>query len=212
MICLPIQAFENRNGVVYAEASDPTARFNDNDVVFMQGLAPIAAGILEDAAYIDWLKAQNARLRDDLKLRNPLIGDSPPMMKLKETIRKIAPMNSTVLIQGESGTGKEVIARAIHDNSERREALFVAINCGAIPENLLESELFGHEKGAFTGAMTLFERGQALRSWHRSESGGDAAQLPMARQCPAASECHPARDRVRVRANGFGGGPSRRSF
>jgi transcriptional regulator with PAS, ATPase and Fis domain len=154
MVCLPMQAFENRNGVIYAEASNSAARFDDNDIVFMQGLAPVAAGILEDAAYIDWLKAQNARLRHDLKLRNPLIGDSAPMVKLKETIAKIAPMTSTVLIQGESGAGKELVARAIHDNSPRADGLFVDINCAAIPENLLESELFGHEKGAFTGAMT----------------------------------------------------------
>ncbi len=61
MICLPMQAFENRNCVVYAEASDSTARFDDNDLVFMQGLAPVAAGIFEDAVYIDWLKTQNAK-------------------------------------------------------------------------------------------------------------------------------------------------------
>jgi transcriptional regulator with GAF, ATPase, and Fis domain len=153
MVCLPIEAFENRQGVMYAEVSTPGARFDDNALVFLRGLAPVAAGIFDDAVYIDWLKAQNAKLRDDEKLRHPLVGTSPSTLKLQETIKKIAPTNSTVLIQGESGTGKEVVARAIHDNSERSEALFVPINCGAIPENLLESELFGHEKGAFTGAI-----------------------------------------------------------
>ncbi|MBW1974317.1 MAG: sigma 54-interacting transcriptional regulator [Deltaproteobacteria bacterium] len=82
-----------------------------------------------------------------------LIGKSAVMQKLYDTIEKIAPSKATVLITGESGTGKELIARAIHFNSPRRDKAFVSINCGAIPETLLESELFGHEKGAFTGAV-----------------------------------------------------------
>jgi two-component system response regulator AtoC len=82
-----------------------------------------------------------------------LIGDGPVMQKLKQTIRVIAPTRTTVLIQGESGTGKELVARAIHDASPRRHKRFVAINCAAIPANLLESELFGHVRGAFTDAV-----------------------------------------------------------
>lgn len=83
-----------------------------------------------------------------------LIGDSPPMGELKRWILKAAQNNFTVLIQGESGTGKDLAARAIHHYSSRGVGPFVAINCAAVPENLLESELFGHEKGAFTGAET----------------------------------------------------------
>jgi DNA-binding NtrC family response regulator len=82
-----------------------------------------------------------------------IIGESPKMAELRELIKTVAPSNATVLILGESGTGKELIAGAIHSLSERREAHYVRINCAAIPENLLESELFGHEKGAFTGAI-----------------------------------------------------------
>jgi len=82
-----------------------------------------------------------------------IIGDGPSMAKLKTTIRVIAPTRTTVLIQGESGTGKELVARAIHDASPRRTQRFVAINCAAIPATLLESELFGHVKGAFTDAV-----------------------------------------------------------
>ncbi|MEM8945699.1 MAG: sigma-54 dependent transcriptional regulator [Planctomycetota bacterium] len=90
-----------------------------------------------------------------------LIGKTPAMAKVKVLIEKVAPTNSTVLILGETGTGKELVARALHDNSTRAENPFVAINCGALPETLIESELFGHRKGAFTGAddhrVGLFE-------------------------------------------------------
>jgi two-component system NtrC family response regulator len=81
-----------------------------------------------------------------------LLGSCPPMQAVFHTIRRVAPSDVPVLILGESGTGKEVVARAIHRRSPRREGPFIPINCGAIPENLLESELFGHERGAFTGA------------------------------------------------------------
>ena len=90
-----------------------------------------------------------------------LIGKAPAMQKVNLLIQKVAPTNSTVLILGETGTGKELVARALHENSTRRENPFVAINCGALPETLIESELFGHRKGAFTGAddhrVGLFE-------------------------------------------------------
>ena len=84
--------------------------------------------------------------------RSDLIGDSPPMAKVKRLIDKIAPTDSAVLILGETGTGKEMVARRIHEQSNRAQGNFVAVNCGALPENLVESEFFGHRKGAFTGA------------------------------------------------------------
>jgi DNA-binding NtrC family response regulator len=102
------------------------------------------------------LKAENAYLRAQLEDRfriEGIIGKTPVMMQLFEMLRTVASTSSTVLVTGETGTGKELVARAIHDASPRRPQRFVAINCGAIPETLLEAELFGHVRGAFTGAV-----------------------------------------------------------
>lgn len=89
----------------------------------------------------------------DLEGEEPLIGESPEMLEIYKLIGQIAPSEVAVLIQGESGTGKELVARAIHNNSLRKEKPFLAVNCASIPDTLLESELFGYEKGAFTGAV-----------------------------------------------------------
>jgi len=100
---------------------------------------------------------ENRRLKDAVKLQysfGNIIGKSKGMQEVFETIRKVAPSNATVLVEGDSGTGKELVAKSIHFNSLRRDKPFVAVNCSALAETLLESELFGHEKGAFTGAVT----------------------------------------------------------
>jgi two-component system, NtrC family, response regulator len=93
-------------------------------------------------------------LQDRYQFGN-IIGKSAPMQRIYQLIEKVSPSKATILITGDSGTGKELIARAIHFNSSRREQPFITVNCGALPENLLESELFGHERGAFTGAVNL---------------------------------------------------------
>ncbi len=98
--------------------------------------------------------AQRSESREETIKTDIMIGQSPAMQKIYKTIGRVANSNATVLIRGESGTGKELVARAIHYNSVRRHKNFVKINCASIPENLLESELFGHEKGAFTGAVS----------------------------------------------------------
>jgi two-component system response regulator PilR (NtrC family) len=112
------------------------------------------------------LEHENQILKRELKKKCPtseLVGDSSRMREVMDLVEKIAPTNSTVLISGEAGTGKELVARAIHARSLRRDRPFVSINCGAMPEELLESELFGHTRGSFTGAVTakkgLFEAG-----------------------------------------------------
>lgn len=102
------------------------------------------------------LVTENIQLRqqiEDLLLPDEVVGDSPPIRKVMEMVNTVAKTDSTVMVLGESGTGKELIARAIHSRSSRRYFPIITINCGAYPEGLLESELFGHEKGAFTGAM-----------------------------------------------------------
>jgi len=102
------------------------------------------------------LVSENARLRekvDRLAMPQPIIGDSPAMLKMLEMVRSVAETDATVLIRGESGTGKELVAQTIHANGKRRYFPIVPVNCGALPDSLLESELFGHEKGAFTGAQ-----------------------------------------------------------
>ncbi|OVE80415.1 hypothetical protein BVY01_00350 [bacterium I07] len=100
------------------------------------------------------LKDENKYLRDELQMQHPMVvGNSPAMKKIKETAEKVAGSKSTVLILGESGTGKQLLARAIYHLSDRREKPFVQVNCTTLSEHLLESDLFGHEKGAFTGAI-----------------------------------------------------------
>jgi two-component system, NtrC family, response regulator len=110
--------------------------------------------ILSRAAYVSQLEQDTRRLHQQAIQEGfqGLIGTSAPMQRLFETVRRVAVSDLAVLIVGESGTGKELVARAVHHESPRRTGPFIAINCGAIPDNLLESELFGHEKGAFTGA------------------------------------------------------------
>ncbi len=99
------------------------------------------------------LRAENDSLRELALGDHEMTGTSPPMAKLKEQIKLVAPTSASVLITGENGTGKELVARSIHFSSLRRDKSFIEVNCAAIPEELIESELFGHEKGAFTGAV-----------------------------------------------------------
>ncbi len=120
--------------------------------------------VVEKALEKKLLARENRRLRSELRShirQRALIGTSPSMHRVYELVNQVAETKTNVLIAGESGTGKEIVARSIHERSDRRDRPFVAVNCGAIPESLLESELFGHVKGAFTGAVSgkegLFE-------------------------------------------------------
>ncbi len=113
--------------------------------------------VVQKAMATQFLRAENQRLREQLDTRyqfDNIIGRSPAMREIFHTVERVAPTRATVLLAGESGVGKDMIARAIHQNSPRKNHPFVKINCTAIPENLMESELFGYEKGAFTGANT----------------------------------------------------------
>src|SRR5256885_3280088 len=124
--------------------------------------------VLRKAEERERLRAENRRLRREIEASRGhagIIAESPAMKEVLRVVGKVAPAKTTVLIAGESGTGKELVARAIHELSPRNAGPFVAVNCGAIPDQLIESELFGHAKGAFTGAQTakrgLFEEADA---------------------------------------------------
>ena len=153
VLAAPIRATNRMMGVIYLESLDPNVRFDDGHLQFMMGVAGIAGIAIENARQVEWLQDENRRLNAEMSVQNSMVGDSPRMAELCRVISKVATTDATVLLLGESGTGKELAARAIHFNSPRADKPFMALNCAALTESLLESELFGHEKGAFTGAI-----------------------------------------------------------
>ena len=159
VICTPIHYGEHMMGLVHLYATNPDNSLDKRDLEFALAVANQIALALDNLQERDSLKTEvdqarsvNQSLRKQLETDNQLIGKSPAMRELREKIALIAETDASVLIRGESGCGKELIARTIHSSSPRREGPFVCLNCAALNENLLESELFGHEKGAFTGA------------------------------------------------------------
>jgi len=152
VLCVPLVGIEKTLGVIYLTSPASAPPFGEDNVYFVSSVSRIAAVTLENLLKLDSLQAENQRLRADVNTE-ALIGESRSMLRVTEFIGRVAKGDSTVLIRGESGTGKELVARAIHANSLRPDKPFVAINCAAIPETLLESELFGNAKGAFTGAI-----------------------------------------------------------
>ncbi|MFZ0808827.1 MAG: sigma 54-interacting transcriptional regulator [Candidatus Sulfotelmatobacter sp.] len=151
VLCVPLVGVENILGVIYLASPAAFPPFSEEHALLLSSISRIAAVSLENLLKLDSLRAENERLRSDVAV-DALIGESRAMSRVTDFIARVAKGESTVLVRGESGTGKELVARAIHANSLRPSKPFVAINCAAIPETLLESELFGHEKGAFTGA------------------------------------------------------------
>ena len=127
--------------------------FSVDEVQFLFGAAASAASALAGVRHVAWLEGERRRLSDLASAGDQLLGDAPAMTKARALVSKAAATDATVLLLGESGTGKELAARAIHTLGARRDAPFVAISAAALVETLVESELFGHEKGAFTGAM-----------------------------------------------------------
>ncbi len=153
LLAVPLLLFQKLLGAIYLDTCDPATRFDADHLQLLTGIAAIAAVALENARHMEWLESENRRLQEEIKLEHSMVGESVPMRKVLHFVAKVAPSDSTALICGESGTGKELVARALHTNSRRADQPFVAINCAAIAETLLESELFGHEKGAFTSAF-----------------------------------------------------------
>ncbi|HEX7334105.1 MAG TPA: sigma 54-interacting transcriptional regulator [Pyrinomonadaceae bacterium] len=153
LLCVPLVIGERVAGVIYLDTSNPAVAFDEGHLQLLVAVGGIAGVAIENVQHLQWLEGENQRLHQEINLQHDMIGESPRMREVFRFIEKIAPTDATVLIRGESGTGKELVAHAIHTNSERSAKSFVAINCAVLSETLLESELFGYEKGAFTGAV-----------------------------------------------------------
>ncbi len=153
LLAVPLTVFERMLGLIYLDTGSPTAKLDQDHLELMTAVAAISAVALENARHVERLEDENQRLKAEINIEHNMVGESPPMRTVYRFVSRVAASDSTVLITGESGTGKELVARAIHRNSPRAQKPFVAINCAALTETLLESELFGHEKGAFTGAL-----------------------------------------------------------
>ncbi len=154
LIAVPM-GFQGKSvGLIYIDTQQPGSQLSEDDLQLVTAIGGMAAIGLQNARQMEWLEDENRRLRSEINIQHDMIGEGPAMRQVYQFIQKAAPLDSTVLITGESGTGKELVARAIHRNSLRSGKKCVAINCAALPETLLESELFGYERGAFTGATT----------------------------------------------------------
>ena len=151
-ICAPLTCGERCLGLIYIDTRARLEQFGRSELEFVSAVGRIAGLCLQNLWLQANLQRENERLRSLVSNSGQMIGSSSAMEKVFRLIAKVAPRNTSVLITGESGTGKELVARQIHEQSENMDRAFVAVNCGAIPPNLVESELFGYEKGAFTGA------------------------------------------------------------
>ena len=153
VMAIPLTARGRIQGVLYLDTTDSKQPFTQQHLEFVTAISSYVALALANSQRLDSLETENRRLREEFQIQHQMIGQSPSMREVYRRIARIAPTDATVLIRGETGTGKELAARAIHGNSPRAERPFEAINCALLKETLLESELFGHEKGAFTGAV-----------------------------------------------------------
>jgi len=160
LVCAPIRSGQLCHGLIHLYSTNPDNRLSPDDLEFTTAVAEQLAIGLDNlrkrqslATGLKRARDENLSLRKQLELENLIVGESAAVRKLRENIRRIAPTDATALIRGESGVGKELVARAIHHNSQRSDHPFICMNCAALSESLLESELFGHEKGSFTGAI-----------------------------------------------------------
>ena len=153
LICVPLVVRDASMGAIYI-VNGRRGAFDDDHLQLVTAIARLAALALGQIRHLATIEHEASRLHADLQLKHTMVGRSAPMEQIYRLVTRVAHVNTTVLITGESGTGKELAARALHLNSPRARRPFVAINCAAITETLVESDLFGHERGAFSGAVT----------------------------------------------------------
>jgi len=157
IVCLPMIIHKQILGTIYLDSTGLLA-FTPEEIKFLNILAQVAASAIETSQNYNILQCNNKQMEDILNDRNTghenIIGNSPQIQKIFKKIEQIAPTDVNVLVEGESGTGKELVAKDIHKYSKRCEKIFIPVDCGSLSENVIESELFGHKKGAFTGAIS----------------------------------------------------------
>jgi Nif-specific regulatory protein len=159
VLCAPIRHGSRVSGLIHLYSTNPDRIPDPDDLEFALAVADTVAVALENMSKrqeltenLNQIRDENLQLRERLGVESEIIGRGPAMAKVAREIHRAAPSRATILIRGESGVGKELVARAVHFASPRRKGPFVCLNCAALTESLLESELFGHERGAFTGA------------------------------------------------------------
>jgi transcriptional regulator with GAF, ATPase, and Fis domain len=160
LVCCPLTVVNGKVGVIYAVIEQSLFEsFGAGSIKLLETIASITAVALDHLRYVDWLEDENQSLQDEnqrlkelINTAHGMIGRSERMRQAYDFVNRAGPSDRTILITGETGTGKELLARALHRNSPRCDKAFLAVNCAAVPESLLENELFGHEKEAFTGA------------------------------------------------------------
>jgi Nif-specific regulatory protein len=152
VICAPVAFADRVLGLIHLYCTDPHKALDGEDLEFAVAVAKQLGSAIHQMQRQASLTLENRSLRDQLKVESELVGTSAAVKAIESQVARVAPTNATVLVRGESGVGKELVARAIHYSSPRKDGPFVCLNCAALTETLLESELFGHEKGSFTGA------------------------------------------------------------
>lgn len=152
ILCIPLKIGEKK-GLIYLDTNNPETEFTQNHLEQLTAVSFIISAALTQTESLENLHEENAILRRESRIETDMIGESPAMDRIFNLISKVAPTDSTILITGETGTGKKLLAQAIHRRSPRRNKRFAAVNCATLSENLLESELFGHDKDVFTGAF-----------------------------------------------------------